>query len=141
MSEESQLHSQIDKKNRAVVFRITIAQFAVSLLITLVLLVLVSFEAAYSALLAGIISTFATIYVGGKFLFGKARTARERLASLYVAELIKILFVATAFCVIFIFINVHFLSFIGAYLATILVYWLAMVWPVFGVQVKQIIKQ
>lgn len=135
------MQSQIDKKNRAVVFRITIAQIAVSLLITLVLFVLVSFQTAYSALLAGIISTFATIYVGGKFLFGKGRSARERLASLYLAEVIKLLFVTIAFCVVFIFIDVHFLSFISTYLATILVYWLAMVWPVFGVQIKQIIKQ
>lgn len=137
MSEEQRLQSHKDKKNRAVVFRITIAQIAVSLLITLILFVLVSYRAAYSALLAGIISTFATIYTGRKFFFGRAGSAREKLASMYLAEVIKIVFLAIAFSASFMFIDIHFLSFICTYLGTLAVYWMAMIWPVFGVQVKQ----
>ena len=140
MSEASQLQSQLHKKNRTVVFRITIAQLAVSLLIALVLLFLVDFKAASSAVLAGLISIFGTIYTGRKFFFGKAGTARERVASIYLSEFIKILFIAVAICTVFLFMEVHFLSFIGTYLATIMVYGLAMVLPGFGVQVKRIIK-
>lgn len=135
------MHDQKQKKNRTIVFRITIAQFCVALLIALILLIELSIEAAYSALLAGIISTLTTLYVGRKILFGNAATPRERVVSLYTAQTIKILFVTVAFCAVFIFFNVHFLSFISAYVATILVYGVAMISPVFGVQVKSIIKQ
>ena len=138
MPEEERLQSRIANKNKAVVFRITIAQFAVTLLITLLLYVLAGFQAAYSAFIAGMISTLTTIYTGGKFFFGPARPARDRLASIYMAELIKVLLVAVAFCASFILLDVHFLAFIGAYLATVAVYWMAMVWPAFGVQIKQI---
>ena len=134
------MQSRIDKKNKAVVYRITIAQFAVTLLITLVLYVLVGLQAAYSALLAGMISTLTTIYVGGRFFFGPARPVRDRLASIYLAELIKVVFVAVVFCASFLLLKVHFLAFTGAYLATVAVYWLAMVWPVFGVQIKTDVK-
>ena len=128
------------KKNKAVVFRIAIAQIAVTLLITLVLFVLVGYKAAYSASIAGIISTLSTVYVGRKFFFGAARSARDRLATIYVAELIKILFVSAAICASFLLLDVQFLAFICTYLATVFVYWLAMVWPAFGVQIKTIIK-
>ncbi|MBF8269134.1 MAG: hypothetical protein HW386_843 [Gammaproteobacteria bacterium] len=133
------MQSQIDKKNKAVVLRITIAQFAVTLLITLVLYVLVDFQAAYSGFLAGMISTLATLYIGSRFFFSPVRrAARDRLASIYMAELIKIVFVVVAFCASFLLLKVHFLAFIGAYLATVAVYWLAMIWPAFGVQIKTI---
>ena len=141
MPEEFGLQTRKHEKNKAVVYRITIAQFAVTLLITLLLFALVSFRAAYSALLAGLISTLTTIYVGRKFFFGQVGSARQRLAAIYLAELIKILFVTVAFCASFMLIDVQFVAFIGAYLATVLVYWLAMVWPAFGVQVKTIIRQ
>lgn len=136
MSEVKRLQSQLDKKNKAVVYRITIAQFAVTLLISLVLYVLFDFRVAYSGLLAGMISTFTTIYIGGRFFFGPARSARDRLASIYMAELIKVIFVVVAFCASFLLLKVHFLAFIGVYLVTVAVYWLALVWPVFGVQIK-----
>ena len=138
MSEYTRLPSQIDKKNKAVVYRITFVQFAVTLLITLLLYALVGWQPAYSGLLAGMISTFTTIYTGGKFFFGPARSARDRLLSIYMAELIKIVFVAVAFCASFLLLKLNFLAFIGVYLATVTVYWLAMIWPVFGVQVKTI---
>ena len=141
MPEDLGLQSLINKKNKAVVFRITIAQITVTLLISLVLFVLVGYKAAYSALIAGIISTLSTVYVGRKFFFGAARSGRDRLATIYVAELIKILFVTAAFCASFLLFKVQFLAFICTYMATVFVYWLAMVWPVFGVQVKTIIKQ
>ena len=140
MSEEVGLQSLKDKKNKAVVYRIAIAQIVVTLLVILVLFALVGFKAAYSALLAGLISTFSTIYVGRKFFFGTARSVQDRLATIYIAELIKLLFISVAFCASFLLFDVQFLSFICTYMATLFVYWLAMVWPVFGVQVKTIIK-
>ena len=135
------MQSQKIKKNKAVVYRIVIAQSAVTLFITLVLFGLVGFRAAYSALLAGCISTLSTVYVGRKLFFGAARPARDRLATVYTAELIKILFITAAICASFLLFEVQILAFICTYMATVLVYWLAMVWPVFGVQVKTIIKQ
>lgn len=140
MPAEFGLQSLKDKKNKAVVYRIAIAQLAVTLLITLALFVLIGYKAAYSALLAGLISTVTTVYIGRKFFFGCAASARDRLATIYIAELIKILFVTAAFCASFMLFDVQILSFICTYLATVFVYWLAMVWPVFGVQVKTIIK-
>ena len=138
MPEEERLQSRIANKNKAVVFRITIAQFAITLVVTLFLYVLVGFQAAYSALIAGMISTLTTLYIGGRFFFGPDRPAGDRLAAIYMAELIKVLLVAVAFCASFILLDVHFLAFIGAYLATVAVYWMAMVWPAFRVQIKQI---
>lgn len=135
------MHNLKNEKNKAVVYRISIAQLAVTLFITLVLFALVGFRAAYSALIAGLISTFSTVYVGRKFFFGVAKPVRDRLAAVYTAELIKILFITAAFCASFLLLEVQFLSFICTYMATVFVYWLAMVWPVFGVQVKTIIKQ
>jgi len=134
--EEFGLQSRKYKKNKAVVYRIAIAQLAVTVFITLVLFVLIGFKAAYSALLAGLISTVTTVYIGRKFFFGGSEPVRERLAAIYIAELIKILFVTVAFCASFLLFDVQFLSFICTYMATVFVYWLAMVWPVFGVQVK-----
>jgi F0F1-type ATP synthase assembly protein I len=131
------LQSQLANKNKAVVYRITIAQFAVTLLITVILFIVAGLQAAYSALLAGLISTLSTIFVGGRFFFSTtASTARDRLASIYIAELLKIVFVVIAFCAGFLLLDIHFPAFIGAYLATVIVYWLAMIWPVFGVQIK-----
>lgn len=141
MPEDLGLQSLKYKKNKAVVYRITIAQFAVTLFITLVLLALVDFKAAYSALLAGLISTFTTIYMGRKFFFGAAGSTRERLASIYMAELIKILFITVAFFASVLVFDVQFLAFVCTYIATLFVYLLAMVWPIFGVQIKTITKQ
>ena len=133
---QAQLQNKLDKKNKAVVIRIAIAQFIVSVLVAMLLLVLVGYKAAFSAILAGVISTVATIYTGKRFLSGKVSDARQRLADLYVAEFLKLVLVAAAFCVSFVLFDVHFPAFIGTYLATLGVYGLAMVWPVFGVQLK-----
>lgn len=133
---EAQLQSQLVKKNKAVVIRIAIAQLTVSVLVALLLLVLVSVEAAYSALLAGMISTLATLYTGKRFFSSKAISAQERIMALYVAEFVKLAFVTATFCASFVLIDIHFPAFVGAYLLTLVVYWLAMVWPVFGVQLK-----
>ena len=136
MPDELQLPNLADEKNKTVLYRIAIAQFAVSLVVTLILWVLFGFRSAYSAFLAGFISTLATLYVGWKFFCGMDRPGRERLASMYITELIKLVFLAAAFCISFIFLDVHFLSFIGAYTATVFIYWLAMIWPVFGARVR-----
>jgi len=76
-----------------------------------------------------------------KIFYGKSRSAQERVASIFLAEFLKVLFVAAAICAVFIWIEIHFFSFVGTYLATVLVYGMAMVMPVFGVHVKPIIKQ
>lgn len=132
----ARLQSRLDQKNKAVLYRITLAQFAVTMLLALLLYALSGMQAAYSALLAGSISTCATFFTGVKFFFTTARSPRERLARVYTAELLKILFLAVAFSASIMLARVHFPAFIGAYLATVAVYWLAMVWPVFGVQIK-----
>jgi len=133
---EARLQSRLDQKNKAVLYRITLAQFAVTMLLALLLYALSGIQAAYSALLAGSISTCATFFAGVKFFFTTARSPQERLATVYTAELLKILFLAVAFGACIMLARVRFLAFIGAYLATVAVYWLAMVWPAFGVQIK-----
>jgi F0F1-type ATP synthase assembly protein I len=132
------LQSQLIKKNQAVVYRITIAQTALTAVITLSLYLVVGSRAAYSALIAGGISTFTTLYVGARIFFGAERSVRDRLASIYLAELVKLVFVAIAFIAAIKWMDVHFVPFVGTYLATVAVYWLALIWPVFGVQVKTI---
>ena len=133
---EAQLQSHFDKKNKAIVTRVVLAQLAVSAIASLILLALLDSRAAVSALLGGIISTLASFYTGRRFFTGGAATAQQRLAAMYTAEVLKLVFVAAAFCLSFMLMDVYFPAFIGAYLLTLVVYWLAMVWPVFGVHVK-----
>ncbi len=119
-------------KNKAAAFRIAIAQFVISFLIALLLLLILGVEAAYSAMLGGTISTVATMYMGQRIFSSSYETANQAVTNLYVTETLKILFVTALFCVVFILLDVHFIAFVFTYLATILVYWLALMWPVFG---------
>ena len=133
---EAQLQSHFDKKNKAIVTRVVLAQLAVSAIASLILLALLDSRAAVSALLGGIISTLASFYTGRRFFTSRSATAQQRLTAMYTAEVLKLVFVTAAFCLSFMLLDVYFPAFIGAYLLTLVVYWLAMVWPVFGVHVK-----
>jgi len=119
-------------KNKAAVFRIASAQFIVSLVIALLLLVTLGVKAAYSAMLGGTISSVATVYMGLRIFSRNYNTAQEMLSAFYVSETIKILFVVALFCMVFILIDVHFLSFVFTYFMTIIVFALALIWPVLG---------
>jgi len=60
--------------------------------------------------------------MGRKVLSVPFADPQQHLATLYVAEAIKLVFTATFFCLAFLVFNVHGGAFLGTYAATILVY-------------------
>jgi F0F1-type ATP synthase assembly protein I len=107
---------------RSVTYRIALFQFLATLAIAGSLWAIAGARIAGSAFLAGAINSSTTVYMGRKVLSAPLADPHQHLATLYVAEAIKLAFTATFFCLAFLVFNVHGGAFLGTYAATVVVY-------------------
>lgn len=114
---------------KSVAYRTAFYQFLIAAIIAAALWAVMGTRAAGSALLAGIISASTTVYMGRKMLSVQFADPHQALATIYMAEFIKLLFTATFFCLAFLVLKVHGLAFLGTYAATVLVFAAALALP------------
>ena len=106
------------------------AQAGITLLSAGVGLLLAGSEGAVSALLGGGIGTLANlVLVAGLFRPGASEEPTRILGRLYRGEAFKLLLTAALFAWVLMSMEVVFGAMLGGFAATLLVYWVALLWP------------
>jgi ATP synthase protein I len=118
------LNFTMDVKPR--VYRIVKAQLAVTVMISIAVLVVAGVVSAYSALTGGMISVIANGYFA-RHVFGRDyKSPRQMVSAFYVGEVIKIGITIVLFAFAVIVMDVLFLPLFITYAVTLMVYWFAL---------------
>lgn len=118
----------IDLPNaRRLVFSVVLGQAAVTLIVALLIWVMRDSRAALSAAVGGGIGTVASLAMAGLSFGGSAATdPRRAIGAFYRGEAAKIAVVVGLFVLVLRTMRVVPLAMLGAYIATYLVFWLAL---------------
>jgi F0F1-type ATP synthase assembly protein I len=111
---------------RRLVLNVVLGQALVTLLAVLVSAVWADARAALSALLGGGISTVASLVMGVLILSSGSADPQRAVRAFYAGEAAKIAVVVVLFVVVLKTIRVSALAMLGAYIATFVVFWLAL---------------
>ena len=118
------------KYYRGSVFRVVAAQLIAVIIIAGLLATLFGRRAGYSALVGAIISVFPSFYLATRlFRVDVKASAEHKLRSIYVGEAIKVLLTAALFVIAIAILDVN-MAIIGlVYVVSVLVYWVALLFP------------
>lgn len=108
------------------VFLILAAQTGITALAALVLAATLGGQAAWSALVGGGISLAATAYFAVRVFAGDRSDLKRVVRAFYVGEAHKIVLTAVLIVVAIKWLNVAFMPMFGTYMATLLVFWFAL---------------
>jgi ATP synthase protein I len=113
--------------NRTKAYRIVAAQFGVAAAVSAGLLVLSGGKSAWSGLIGGLIAAVSSWY-SARVLFpsGGGRSAAGFVGALYVAEALKLIMTVALLWVAMALLKADAPSLLGAFTATVMVYWLAL---------------
>ena len=104
-----------------VVTKLSLMQFAFTLLLTVLVGLVWGLPYALSAFLGGMICVTANLFFAGKLFLSKRYVRPEQiLQKFYRSEVLKLLFTFTMFVVVFVLIDIEFAAFIVAYSLTTL---------------------
>ncbi|MGH8230971.1 MAG: ATP synthase subunit I [Steroidobacteraceae bacterium] len=117
----------IDLANaRRLVRNVVLGQALVTLLAVLLSYLLADARAALSAGLGGGISTLASLVMGVMLLSSSSADPQRAVRAFYAGEAAKIAVVVVLFVVVLKTVRVNALAMLGAYIATFVVFWLAL---------------
>ena len=116
--------------------RIALAQLAIALSVSIILYFPFGLTAAYSAILAGLVSAISSWYSGRKIFNSRAKTAEQFVHNIYLAQFMKLFLVVALICVIFSTVKVDFIAFVVTYALTLTIYGFAFVTSKFGLKVS-----
>jgi F0F1-type ATP synthase assembly protein I len=117
----------IDLANaRRLVLHVVLGQALVTLLAVVASALLADARAALSAGLGGGISTLASLTMGVLILSGSSADPQRAVRAFYAGEAAKIAVVVVLFVVVLKTIRVDALAMLGAYIATFVVFWVAL---------------
>lgn len=120
---------------RNTAFIIVAAQFLVTIVIAAVLLGLTNTWSAFSALTGGLISVLSNLYLAGRLSIGGGAPMRI-LSAFYLGELVKIVVTVVLFAFAIVVLHVDVLYTVLAYIATLPVYWFALLIRPPGIRTK-----
>lgn len=107
--------------------RIVLIQAIITFLAAALCFSLIDFKAAYSAVVGGGISIIATLYFARQvFLLRPGAPAAKIAQRFYAGEVVKLLLTAALFLAAIAWLHVTFLPLFLTYTATLLAYWLAL---------------
>ena len=110
------------------VHRIILVQVAVAVVIALLMLFIQGVTAAVSAFVGGAIGFLTSLVYAKKMLAPPGSDAKKIIRAHYSAEAYKLIFTILLFSLVFTqYKDVHALSLIVAYAATLAVYWIALI--------------
>jgi ATP synthase protein I len=105
---------------------ILLIQIIITLVITAACF-FVSLKAAYSAVIGGGISIIATLYFANRVFSVKVGTPATKIANrFYTGEAVKLVLTALLFAISILWLNVSFLPLFLTYMATLLAFWLVL---------------
>jgi ATP synthase protein I len=108
--------------------RIIIIQIAVTILIALIMLIFSSITVVASALAGGAIGFTSSLVYAIKMQVQDNSDARKIMRAHYTAEAFKLTIAVLLFTLVYTqFKELHALSFLGTYAATLTVYWIALI--------------
>ena len=114
--------------NISPVYRIIIVQVAVAIMVSLLMLVFHGITAAISAFVGGAIGFLTGLVYAKKMLAPSASEAKKIIRAHYSAEAYKLIFTILLFSLVFTqYKEVHAPSLFVAYVATLAVYWVALI--------------
>jgi ATP synthase protein I len=114
------------KQERKHIYQLMLVQALGLILVSLCVAQFATLHAAFSVLLGGACCLIPTAYFAHQlFRYRGARSARLTVQTLYVGELIKLVFTATLCVFVFKFIPIHPLAFFCGFLATQFMFWCA----------------
>jgi ATP synthase protein I len=114
------------KQERQQIYKIISIQTISLILLSLIVVVVGSLSAAYSVLLGGICCVLPSLYFAFQlFRNNGARAAYLTVQTLYVGEIIKLLFTGCLCVFVFKFIPIQPLAFFCGFLATQFIFWCA----------------
>jgi ATP synthase protein I len=112
---------------RRAAFGIVLGQFAASLLVAGLIAIIFGAGTGYSALLGGVIGVVSSLYMAVAFFRqGEGADAGKILRGVYRGEAVKIALTAGLMIVAIVGLRAEFLPLFGGYMATIVVYWAAL---------------
>jgi ATP synthase protein I len=101
-------------------------QCIISAIIALVLLLAFGIQAAFSALLGGMVAIIPIALFARKlFYYQGARAARQIVKSFYIGEALKMLLSMTLFILVFTLLRINPLAFFITYIVVLMCYWFA----------------
>lgn len=108
--------------------RIILVQVAVAVVISLIMLAVQDVTTAASAFIGGAIGFLTSLIYAKKMLAPPGSEAKKIIRAHYTAEAYKLIFTILLFSIVFTqFKEVHALSLFGTYAATLVVYWVALI--------------
>ena len=114
--------------NMSAVYRIILIQVAVAVVISLLLLVFYGVIAAVSAFVGGAIGFLTSLVYAKKMLAPPGSEAKKIIRAHYSAEAYKLIFTVLLFSLVFTqYKEVYALPLFAAYVATLAVYWVALI--------------
>ena len=112
---------------KQVIRKITAIQLLLTLLVAAAAFVVSGFQAAYSALIGGGISTLVTLYFASKVFSVRIGSPAAKVArAFYVGEVVKLLLTVVLLSGALIWFDVSPLPLLLAYMAALMAYWLAL---------------
>ncbi len=124
MADHSTAH-RLTNKGRRAANQILKFQFLVTAIST-ILFMMLSFKAAYSAFIGGIICVMPNVvFVIYAYRFGGARAAKKIASSFYRGEALKIMLTALMFAVTFIYIPISIGPLMTTFVLGLMVFWIA----------------
>jgi ATP synthase protein I len=122
-----QLAVEDHNRARRLAFAIVAGQIGATLLVAALFLLLAGIRAGCSALAGGGIGSVASLYMAVSFFRAGADADPQRiLRGVYVGEFVKLVMTALLFVVVILAFDPAFLPLFAAYLATVFVYWMAL---------------
>ncbi|HHW78179.1 MAG TPA: F0F1 ATP synthase assembly protein I [Xanthomonadaceae bacterium] len=112
---------------KQIIRKITAIQLLLTLLVAAAAFVVSGFQAAYSALIGGGISTLVTLYFASKVFSVRIGSPAAKVArAFYVGEVVKLLLTVVLLSGALIWFDVSPLPLLLAYMAALMAYWLAL---------------
>jgi ATP synthase protein I len=117
---------RVDAAPQKIVRKLIILQVMVTLIIAAVMWITMDGQAAYSAIIAGLICTVSNAYFGWKvFKYKGARAAKKFVVAFCIGELAKLFIQAALFVLAVLFLNIAIIPFLISYVINLMVLWLA----------------
>lgn len=118
---------------RRVALGIVVGQLGLTLVVTTGSFLLGGPSSGFSALMGGGIGTLASLYMATSFFrLGPGADPSRILGRVYRGEAAKLAITAVLFSLVLVYMDVEFGPMIGAYGATFLAYWIALIWGLEG---------
>ena len=122
----NKIHELEVKSPKKLVYWVIYAQMSLTIIVSAILWWVLDLQAAYSALIAGVICALANWYFTWRvFRHWGARAAKQFMIAFCVGEVMKLIILAVLFVLAIMFLRITFGPFLISFIINLMIYWFA----------------